>query len=96
LELPSSHLKSFEFYQSDFGYSGNESYNHYQTILPPASFWRSRTISFEEFEQPEWTTIESSSIPFTPENVTSIHFVPNIDPVTGGSSTLEVRNLKIF
>lgn len=83
-------------YQSDFGYTGNQTYSHYQISLPSASIWRSRTVYFDDFRQPDWASAESLEIPFKPENVHAIHFNPNLDPTTGGTTNLQIRNLQLF
>lgn len=85
-----------QLYQTDFGYSGNQTYSHYQISLPSASIWRSRTVYFDDLNQPEWTPAESSEIPFKPENIRSIHFSPAINPQTGGTASLQIRNLNLF
>lgn len=87
---------TINLYQNDFGYSGNQTYSHYQIILPPASIWRSRTVYFDEFSQPDWTPAESLEIPLIPENINSIHLNPNLNPETGGTATVQIRNLSLF
>ncbi len=83
-------------HQADFGYSGNRTYSHYQAQLPSAAIWRSRTVYFNDFQQPEWTPDESKNIPYIAENVNAFHFSPNINPETGGTANVQIRYLQLF
>lgn len=83
-------------HQSDFGFNGNRTYSHYQITLPATSIWRTRTVEFEDFAQPDWTPSESLEIPFIPENVRSLHFSPFLNAETGGTASIKIRNLTLF
>lgn len=83
-------------HQTDFGYTGNQTYSHYQFRLPATSIWRSRTVEFDEFSQPEWAPEESSAIPLKLENVNSIHFSPDLITENGGTANIQIRNFNLF
>jgi hypothetical protein len=82
--------------QSDFGADGNETYSHYEYRLPSANEWQTHRIQFSTFLQPDWTPEISRIIPLYLENVNAVYLVPDLDPIAGESSTLQVRHLELF
>ncbi len=82
--------------QSDFGEDGNQTYSHYEFLLPPAGDWNTHRVKFETFTQPDWTPGISKEIPLKLENVDAIYLVPDLDPAIGESSELSVRHLELF
>ncbi|MGM0461163.1 MAG: hypothetical protein ACQEQ4_01940 [Fibrobacterota bacterium] len=81
--------------QSDFGYEGNETYAHYEYVLPATEDWSKQTVHISDFEQPEWTPAESRDIPLKLENCDALYLTPQLDPQVGGESTLSVKHLVI-
>jgi len=79
--------------QSDFGKNGNESYAHFQFVVPASDTITTAHLKFSEFTQPVWTPDYSKGIPMKLENVDAIYLTPKVDEATGGSSSLAVMGL---
>lgn len=79
--------------QSDFGKDGNESYAHYQFVVPASETITTAHLKFSAFTQPGWTPEYAAGIPLKLENVDAIYLTPKVDDSTGGSSLLGVKGL---
>ena len=77
--------------QSDFAKHGNESYAHYQYVVPASDTITTAHLKFSEFTQPGWTPDYAKDIPMNLENVDAIYLTPQVDDATGGSSRLGVK-----
>ncbi len=82
--------------QSDFGKDGDESYAHYQYIVPASETLTTLSLTFESFTQPDWTPEASKGKAMKLENVNAIYLTPNVDPTTGGDATLGVKGLYLL
>ncbi|KMQ52165.1 hypothetical protein CHISP_0846 [Chitinispirillum alkaliphilum] len=82
--------------QTDFGYSGDQSYAYYRTTLPSASDWSTRQINISRFKQPNWASPTASQTPLKLENVSEIAFSPEVNVTAGDTVTLEVKSLILF
>lgn len=79
--------------QSDFGGDGDESYAHYQFIVPASETLNTVRVNYESFTQPEWTPEASKGKAMKLENVNAIYLTPDVDATIGGSATLAVKSL---
>ena len=77
--------------QSDFGGNGNATYSHFQYILESANDFITVQFLISDFKQPEWTPEKSKLIKYNPTNVDAVYFTPQIDEITGGKATLEIK-----
>lgn len=83
-----------KFSQRDFGEDGDNSYAHYQTLLPAAKEWKTVTVSLADFSRPAWTPVTSKDVGLKLENVSAIYLAPALDDLTGGHATLNVRSIE--
>ena len=81
--------------QADFGAGGNDTYAHYQLLLPKSSEWNTVHFTFDSFVQPAWTPEQSAQIGLVKKNVDAIYLVPNLDYDIGESATLSVKDLRL-
>lgn len=79
--------------QSDFGKDGDQSYAHYQFVVPASDVYTTKTLKFSDFTQPGWTPEASQGFPMKLENVDAIYLTPNVHEDFGGSSALGVMEL---
>jgi len=82
--------------QSDFGADGDESYAHYQYVVPASESISTVKLNFSDFTQPQWTPDGSKGIAMKLENVNAIYLTPDVDVATGGSSLLGVKGLYLW
>jgi len=85
-----------KFSQRDYGEDGDNSYAHYQTLLPEAKEWKTVTVSLADFARPDWTPADSPDAGLIMENVTAVYLAPSIDEATGGRATLNVKSIELL
>lgn len=85
-----------KFSQRDYGADGDNSYAHYQALLPTAENWKTVTVSLANFSRPSWTPATSKDVGLLLENVNAIYLAPAIDDVKGGVATLHVRAIELI
>lgn len=85
-----------KFSQRDFGEDGDNSYAHYQTLLPAAEAWNTVTVSLADFSRPSWTPATSKDVGLILENVSAIYLAPALDDDQGGHATLNVKSIEIL
>lgn len=85
-----------KFSQRDFGEDGDNSYAHYQTLLPATGDWRTVTVSLADFSRPSWTPTTSKGVGLILENVSAIYLVPALDDSQGGHATLNVKSIELL
>ena len=81
--------------QSDYGKEGDKSYAHYQAILPKALTWQSHTLTFEQFQRPEWTPETSQDRGLNLANISAIYLVPSLTDEQGGKAQLAVKSIEL-
>ena len=83
--------------QTEFGYYGNQTYSHYEFILPASEEdWNTERVKISQFRQPSWAPAKSREIPLKLQNVEDVYLVPNLNYNTGDKGTLEVKNLILY
>lgn len=84
--------------QSDFGPApeGNETWSHFQVVVPAAAEWSRLQLPFKTFGFPNWAPEKSRVIPMRLENIQGIYFTPVLDAIAGESSRLEIQTLEIL
>jgi hypothetical protein len=77
--------------QKDFGPEGNESYAHYQHVLPKSAAFVDAVVMVDDFAQPEWADEAARKIKLNLANVSAVYLVPALDYAKGetGSFALE-------
>lgn len=85
-----------KFSQKDFGEQGDNSYAHYQTLLPVANDWQTVELALSGFSRPAWTPSSSKDVGLIMENVSAIYFSPAIDDIRGGVATLNVQAIELI
>lgn len=85
-----------KFSQRDFGEDGDNSYAHYQTLLPAAKTWKTVTVSLADFSRPSWTPLISKDVGLILENVSAIYLAPALDDDQGGHATLNVKSIEVL
>lgn len=85
-----------KFSQRDFGEDGDNSYAHYQTLLPAAEDWKTVTVSLADFSRPAWTPATSNDVGLILEHVSAIYLAPALDDSQGGHATLNVKSIEIL
>lgn len=83
-----------KFSQRDFGEDGDNSYAHYQALLPAADDWQTITVNIADFSRPSWTPATSKDVGLKLENVSAIYLAPVLDDVVGGYARLNVRSIE--
>lgn len=82
--------------QSDFSAGGDNSYAHYQFVLPKTDNQPNiATIYIDEFTQPQWAEESSRKIALNKENIEAIYLVPAIDYNKGESTTFTLLSLNL-
>lgn len=82
-----------KFSQSDFSHLGDESYAHYQMTFPPAKEWKTVSFKTTDAKQPEWAPAKARKVPLKLENVDAVYFTPELSVETGGTGTVEIKEL---
>ncbi len=82
--------------QSDFGQHGDESYAHYQFVVPASESIRTERLTFDTFTQPDWTPDYSKGKAMNLAHVNAIYLTPQVDAATGGSAALGVKALYVL
>ena len=85
-----------KFSQRDFGEDGDNSYAHYQTLLPAAEDWKTVTVSLADFSRPSWTPATSKDVGLILENVSAIYLAPALDDDQGGHASLNVKSIEVL
>jgi hypothetical protein len=85
-----------KFSQRDFGEEGDNSYAHYQTLLPATEGWKTVAVSLADFSRPSWTPATSKEVGLILENVSAIYLAPALDDSQGGHATLNVKAIEVL
>lgn len=81
--------------QRDYGELGDQSYAHYQAIVPATDHWQSVQLSVGDFQRPNWTPEASADQGIVPAHVNAIYLVPDLTDDEGGAAQLAVRSITI-
>lgn len=84
-----------KFSQTDFSHLGDESYAHYQMNFPPSAEWKTVEFKVTDAKQPSWTPAKAKGVPLKLENVDAVYFTPELSVETGGSGTVELKELTL-
>lgn len=84
-----------KFSQRDFGEEGDNSFAHYQSLLPAAKDWKTIEVTLRDFSRPAWTPADSRDVGLILENVSAIYLAPALDDLTGGYARLNVRAIEL-
>ncbi len=83
--------------QLEYGEQGDQSYAHYQAVLPAAtSDWQEATLSLADFQRPYWTPATSVDQGIVPAHVSAIYLVPDLTDETGGEASLSIRAVELI
>ncbi len=82
--------------QRDFGEQGDESYAHYQALVPAADEWRQVTLSLGDFARPAWTPSDSVDVGLLPAHIDALYFAPNLDDAVGGFAELKIKAVELL
>jgi hypothetical protein len=85
-----------KFSQRDFGEEGDNTYAHYQTLLPAAKTASTATVILADFARPVWTPATSKDVGLLLENVTAIYLTPDVDSKAGGYAELTVSAIELI
>ncbi len=85
-----------KFSQRDYGADGDNSYAHYQTLLPASSTWKTLTVTLADFARPAWTPVDSADVGLIMQNVTAIYLAPALDDIAGGYAELNVSAIELI
>lgn len=85
-----------KFSQKDYGAEGDNSYAHYQTLLPAANDWQTLEVSLSDFARPLWTPAESTNVGLIMSNVSAIYLAPSLDDSKGGYAKLKVKGIDLL
>ncbi|MCC5826264.1 hypothetical protein [Alkalimonas sp.] len=80
--------------QLEYGEQGDQSYAHYQAVLPATNGWQSEALSLVDFQRPDWTPASSVDKGIVPDHVSAIYLVPDLTDEQGGQAVLQVRALQ--
>ncbi|NTS76409.1 hypothetical protein HR060_05960 [Catenovulum sp. SM1970] len=81
--------------QKDYGKEGDQSYAHYQKVVPQANDWQTIEVDISKFSRPEWTPYHSSDVGIIKKNIDAIYFVPDLTDKTGGKASLSIKNIQL-
>ncbi|SEA85477.1 hypothetical protein [Alkalimonas amylolytica] len=81
--------------QLEYGEQGDQSYAHYQAVLPATTGWHSEALSLADFQRPDWTPASSVNKGIVPEHVSAIYLVPDLTDEQGGQAVLKVRAIQL-
>ena len=82
--------------QRDFGEKGDNTYAHYQTLLPAAQTWTTATVTWKDFSRPAWTPAYSPNVGLLLENVSAIYLAPDVDGISGGYGELNFSAIEFL
>lgn len=87
---------SVKFSQSDFGGKGDNSYAHYQHVIPATEKWSVMQLKVTDFKQPSWAPEASQAVKLNLDNVENVYLAPNLNFQTGETKTLKVKSLRLL
>lgn len=70
---------------------GNDSYAFYQYTVPTSATFKTVTVPFADFEQPDWS--ESQSVKFNAATVSAINFTPEFADDEAGKAKIAIKSL---
>lgn len=82
--------------QREYGGEGDQSYAHYQIVVPAAASWQTVKLSQTEFQRPDWTPATSRDQGIVPQHVNAIYLVPDLTDDEGGQASLAVRSIALL
>lgn len=81
--------------QKEYGGEGDKTYAHYQTILPAANTWTTKTVSLNDFQRPSWTPASSKDKGIITNHVSALYFVPSLTDAEGGEAFIKIQSLQV-
>lgn len=82
--------------QREYGELGDQSYAHYQAVVPAADDWQQVRLSLADFHRPDWTPATSVDHGIVPPHVNAIYLVPDLTDDKGGEARVLVRTIKLL
>ncbi|MCC5853057.1 MAG: hypothetical protein JJU30_09485 [Alkalimonas sp.] len=82
--------------QLEYGEQGDQSYAHYQAVLPAATEWQEATLSLADFQRPDWTPATAIDHGIVPAHVSAIYLVPDLTDEAGGQASLSIRAVDLI
>jgi len=81
--------------QKEYGGNGDNSYAHYQVVLPSSLDWHTQAVVFEDFSRPSWTPGWSQDKGIIKSSVSALYFVPDLTDEKGGDAWIKIKQVSL-